>query len=157
MKEEANESQKLPKLSEWGCELSADRRWKGRDNVCQGERGRGVNISEGARHQIGLLQYNPSTETIFQPQHVTPPLWIGTISNPNTVKELYFIQSTEVSVPSSQLAFPASSPGSECVPSWNQKGGGHTRWVERGWGVNSSEDDRHCSVLYIRKYFVIVS
>jgi hypothetical protein len=33
-------------------------------------------------------------------------------------------------------------------------GGGHTRWVERGWGVNSSEDARHCSVLYICKYFV---
>ncbi len=28
-------------------------------------------------------------------------------------------------------------------------GGGHTRWVERGWGVNSSEDAKHCSVLYI--------
>ncbi len=24
----------------------------------------------------------------------------------------------------------------------------------RGWGVNSSEDARHCSVLYICKYFV---
>jgi hypothetical protein len=23
-----------------------------------------------------------------------------------------------------------------------------------GWGVNSSEDARHCSVLYICKYFV---
>jgi hypothetical protein len=23
-----------------------------------------------------------------------------------------------------------------------------------GWGVNSSEDARHCSVIYIRKYFV---
>ena len=33
-------------------------------------------------------------------------------------------------------------------------GGGHTRWVERVWGVNSSEDARHCSVLYICKYFV---
>ncbi len=32
--------------------------------------------------------------------------------------------------------------------------GGHTRWVERGWGVNSSEDARHCSVLYLSKYFV---
>jgi hypothetical protein len=32
--------------------------------------------------------------------------------------------------------------------------GGHTRWVERGWGVNSSEDARHCSVLYICKHFV---
>jgi hypothetical protein len=36
-------------------------------------------------------------------------------------------------------------------------GGGHTRWVERGWGVNSLEDARHCSVLYIRKYFVAVT
>jgi hypothetical protein len=33
-------------------------------------------------------------------------------------------------------------------------GAGHTRWVERGWGVISSEDARHCSVLYICKYFV---
>ncbi len=33
-------------------------------------------------------------------------------------------------------------------------GGGHTRWVERGWGVNVLEDARHCSILYIRKYFV---
>ncbi len=31
-------------------------------------------------------------------------------------------------------------------------GGGPTRWVERGWGVNSSEDARHCSLLYISKY-----
>jgi hypothetical protein len=32
-----------------------------------------------------------------------------------------------------------------------------THWLggdERGWGVNSSEDARHCSVLYICKYFV---
>jgi hypothetical protein len=29
-----------------------------------------------------------------------------------------------------------------------------TRWVERGSGVNISEDAKHCSVLYIRKYFV---
>jgi hypothetical protein len=28
------------------------------------------------------------------------------------------------------------------------------RWVKRGWGVYSSEDARHCSVLYICKYFV---
>ncbi len=35
------------------------------------------------------------------------------------------------------------------------EGGGHTRWgLERGWGVNSSEDARHCSVFYICKYFV---
>jgi hypothetical protein len=26
-------------------------------------------------------------------------------------------------------------------------GVGHTRWLERGWEVNSSEDARHCSLL----------
>jgi hypothetical protein len=41
----------------------------------------------------------------------------------------------------------------ECLPAFGA-GGGHTRWVERGWGANSSEDARHCSVLYICKYFV---
>jgi hypothetical protein len=32
-------------------------------------------------------------------------------------------------------------------------GGGHTRWVERGWGVYILEDVRHCSVL-CTLYFV---
>jgi hypothetical protein len=32
---------------------------------------------------------------------------------------------------------------------------GHSCLVERGWGVNSSEDARDCSVLYICKYFVV--
>jgi hypothetical protein len=43
-----------------------------------------------------------------------------------------------------------------CTPSPQafSAGGGHTRWLERGWGVNSSEDARHYSVLYICKYFV---
>jgi hypothetical protein len=27
--------------------------------------------------------------------------------------------------------------------------------VERGWGIYSSEDARHCSVLYICKYFMV--
>jgi hypothetical protein len=35
--------------------------------------------------------------------------------------------------------------------------GGHTRWVERGWGVNSSGDARHCCVLYICEYLVPVA
>jgi hypothetical protein len=34
------------------------------------------------------------------------------------------------------------------------RGGGHTYWVMRGRGVKSWEDARHCSVLYICKYFV---
>jgi hypothetical protein len=41
------------------------------------------------------------------------------------------------------------------VPPAFGAGGGHTRWVERGWGVNSPEDARHCSVIYISKYFVV--
>jgi hypothetical protein len=36
-------------------------------------------------------------------------------------------------------------------------GGGHSRWVERRWGVNNSEDARHCSVLHICKYFVQIT
>jgi hypothetical protein len=33
--------------------------------------------------------------------------------------------------------------------------GRHTRWVERGVGVNILEDARHSSVLYKCKYFVL--
>jgi hypothetical protein len=43
---------------------------------------------------------------------------------------------------------PTPSPPGECVPPAFGAGGGHTRWVERGWGVNILEDARHCSVLY---------
>jgi hypothetical protein len=28
-------------------------------------------------------------------------------------------------------------------------GEGHIRWVERGWGVNSSEDGRHCIRIFL--------
>jgi hypothetical protein len=44
-----------------------------------------------------------------------------------------------------------------CIPPPLLVRGGYTRWVERGWGVNILEDARHCSVLYIRKYFVLLS
>jgi hypothetical protein len=44
---------------------------------------------------------------------------------------------------------PPSQPG-ECVPAFGAVGG-HTRWLERGWGVNILEDARHSSVLYICK------
>jgi hypothetical protein len=37
--------------------------------------------------------------------------------------------------------------GEETLAGWRLRGG--------GGGVNSSEDARHCSVLYICKYFVI--
>ncbi len=43
-----------------------------------------------------------------------------------------------------------------CTPPYCA-GGGQTRWVERGWGVDILEDGRHCSVLYIRKYFVALT
>jgi hypothetical protein len=40
------------------------------------------------------------------------------------------------------------------------EGGGNTCWVEKGVGAGpgvqySSEDARHCSVLYLCKYFVV--
>ncbi len=34
-------------------------------------------------------------------------------------------------------------------PSPHRPWGGHTRLVEKWWGVNSSEDAGHCSVLYL--------
>jgi hypothetical protein len=52
---------------------------------------------------------------------------------------------------------PPSHPASVYPPPprlWS--GRGHTRLGERGWGVNSSEDARHCSILYICKYFVVL-
>jgi hypothetical protein len=48
-----------------------------------------------------------------------------------------------------------SRPG-ECDPPSFGAGVGHIRRAVRGWGVNNSEDARHCSVLYICKYFVLV-
>ncbi len=46
-------------------------------------------------------------------------------------------------------------PPGECVPPAFGAGGRQTRWVERGWeGVSILEDARHCSVLYMLKYFV---
>ncbi len=51
---------------------------------------------------------------------------------------------------------PPPSPPGECAlysPAFGA-GGGHIRWVERGWGVNILEDAIHCSVLHISKYFV---
>jgi hypothetical protein len=44
---------------------------------------------------------------------------------------------------------PPQSPPGERVPPAFGAGRGHTRWVERGWGVNILEDARHSSVLYI--------
>ncbi len=49
---------------------------------------------------------------------------------------------------------PTPSPPGECVHPAFGAVGRHTRQVEREWGVNSSEDARHCSVFYICKYFV---
>jgi hypothetical protein len=48
---------------------------------------------------------------------------------------------------------PPHRPASVYSPAFGA-GGGHPRWVEMGWGVNILEDARHCSVLYIREYFV---
>jgi hypothetical protein len=52
---------------------------------------------------------------------------------------------------------PPPSPPGECVTNAFVAGGGHTRWLERGWGVNNLEDVRHMSVLYVCKYFVLIS
>jgi hypothetical protein len=58
---------------------------------------------------------------------------------------------------SSEILTPHPLTALRCVPPAFGAGGGHTRWGERGWGVISSgsEDARHCSALYICKYFVV--
>ncbi len=48
---------------------------------------------------------------------------------------------------------PPHRPASVYPPAFGA-GGGHTRWAVRGSGVNSSEDVRHYSVLYICKYIL---
>jgi hypothetical protein len=59
---------------------------------------------------------------------------------------------------SSKILTPTLSSPGECVPPPPLCcGGGHTRWVEIGWGANILEDARHSSVLYICKYFVRTS
>jgi hypothetical protein len=54
---------------------------------------------------------------------------------------------------SSKILFPYPLTAASVYPPTFSAGGGHTRWVERGWGVNILEDARHSSVLYICKYF----
>jgi hypothetical protein len=52
---------------------------------------------------------------------------------------------------------PPTSPPGECVPPAFGGGGGggeHTRWLERGVGVNILEDVIHSSVLYVCKYLL---
>ncbi len=49
---------------------------------------------------------------------------------------------------------PPHRPASVSPPPDFGAGGGRTRWVERGWGVNILEDARHSSVFYICEYFV---
>ncbi len=53
---------------------------------------------------------------------------------------------------------PTPSPPGECVCTPPLVRGEDTLAGWRGgWGVNILEDARHCSVLYIRKYFVVKS
>ncbi len=51
---------------------------------------------------------------------------------------------------------PPHRPASVYPPAFGA-GGANTRWAERGWGVNTLADARHCSVLYICKYFVALA
>ncbi len=67
-----------------------------------------------------------------------------------TVEGLYCKMPIQCLASSEILTSPPPTPHRQAsvYPPVFGAGGGHTRWVERGWGVNSSEDARYCSVLY---------
>ena len=59
---------------------------------------------------------------------------------------------------SSKILTPSPHPPHRPASVYPSAFGGHTPWVERGGGVvNSLVDARHCSVLYICKYVVLVA
>ncbi len=60
------------------------------------------------------------------------------------------LASTEILTPQPHTALRVCTP----PPPVFGAGGGHTHWVEKGWGANSSKAARNCSVLYICKYYV---
>jgi hypothetical protein len=86
--------------------------------------------------------------------YLPPPPLLSSVSIATGVEGLYCKRPIHC-LASSEILNPHPSPPGECVPPSLGAGVRHTRWVERGWGVNSSEDARHCSVLYICKYFVV--
>jgi hypothetical protein len=78
-----------------------------------------------------------------------PCVWV------KCVEGLYYKRTIQCLASSEILTLPPPHRPASVYPTAFGAGRGHTRWVERGWGVNSSEDARHCSVLYICKYFVV--
>jgi hypothetical protein len=77
------------------------------------------------------------------------------IQYPGGVEGLYCKRPIQCLASSVKLTPPLPhSPASVYLPAYGA-GEGDTRWVERGWGINSSEDARHCSVLYLCKHFVL--
>ncbi len=60
-------------------------------------------------------------------------------------------------IQSSKILTPHPLASVYCVPPRLWCGGRTNSWVERGWGVNILEDARHCTIFYIRKYFVLLS
>jgi len=77
-------------------------------------------------------------------------MWVPAVERLYCKKPIQCLASSEILTPHGPTPHRQASV---YLPAFGA-GGGHTRWVERGWGVNSSEDARHCSVLYICKYFV---
>jgi hypothetical protein len=67
-----------------------------------------------------------------------------------TVEGLYCKRPIQCLASSEQLTPHPLTARRVCTTPPLVRRGGHTRWVERG-GVNSSEDARHCNVLFICK------
>ncbi len=79
-----------------------------------------------------------------------PALGVGVEERRGGVEGLYCKRPIQCLASSKILTPTPHCPASVYPPAFGA-GGGHTRWVERGWalGVNSSEDARHYPVLYL--------
>ncbi len=81
-------------------------------------------------------QFNPRNQTA---QTIHEESTVRTVEGLYCKRPIRCLASFEILTPP-----PHHRPASVYPPAFGAEGG-HTCWVERGWGVNSSEDARHCS------------
>jgi hypothetical protein len=98
----------------------------------------------------GIIPSVPTTERCWRKTNIVEVRGIGfSVSTQRRVRGVEGLYCKRpIQCLASSEKFTPHLPASVYPPPL-ERGGGHTRWVESGWGVNSSEDARHCSLLYI--------